>query len=97
MTDSLIILFQLAQLFIRGDSGNLFPKRWSWQICHTHQAFKLPLRTFSGKQRNFPAVKSNTIGFILDLTQQYTPVLYAKTPRELLPEKELLSGNCAAL
>ena len=30
-----------------------------------------------------------------DLTQQYTPVLFTKTPRELLPEKELLSGHYA--
>ena len=41
-------------------------------------------------------VKSKTIGFLLDRTQQYTPVLVAKTPRELLPEKELLSGHYAA-
>ena len=90
------VLFQLAQLFIRGKRGYLFPKCWNWQICHTHQAFKLPLCTFSGKLRTFPMVKSNTIGFLLDLIQQYTPVLFAKTPRELLPEKELLSGHYAA-
>ena len=41
-------------------------------------------------------MKSKTIGFILDLTQQYTPVLFPKTPRELLPEKELLSSHYAA-
>ena len=41
----------------------------------------------------FPMVKSKTIGFLLDLTQQYTPVLFAKTPRELPLEKELLSGH----
>ena len=79
-----------------GNSGYLFPKRWNWQICHTHQAFKCPLCTFSGKLRTFPTVKSKTIGFLLDLTQQYTPVLFAKTPRELLLEKELLSGHYAA-
>ena len=56
----------------------------------------LPLRTFSGKLRTFPMVKSKTIGFLLDLTQQYTPVLFTKTPCELLPEKELLSGHYAA-
>ena len=65
-------------------------------MCHTHQAFKHLLRTFSGKLRTFPTVKSKTIGFLLDRTQQYTPVLVAKTPRELLPEKELLSGHYAA-
>ena len=69
---------------------------WNWQICHTHQAFKLPLPTFSGKLQTFPTVKSKTIGFLLDWTQQYTPVLFTKTPRELLPEKELLSGHYAA-
>ena len=41
-------------------------------------------------------VKSKTIGFLLDLTQQYSPVLFAKTPHELLPEKELLSSHYAA-
>ena len=41
-------------------------------------------------------VKSKTIGLLLDLTQQYTPVLFAKTSHELLPEKELLSGHYAA-
>ena len=41
-------------------------------------------------------MKSKTIGFLLDLTQQYTPVLFAKTSRELLPEKELLSGHYVA-
>ena len=90
------VLFQLVQLYISRDSGYLFPKRWNWQICHTHQAFRLPLRTFSGKLRTFPTVKSKTIGFLLDLTQRYTPVLCAKTPCELLPEKELLSGHYAA-
>ena len=44
----------------------------------------------------FSTVKSKTNGFLLDLTQQYTPVLFTKTPRELLPEKELLSGHYAA-
>ena len=75
---------------------DLFPKCWNWQICQAHWAFKLPLRTFSGKLRTFPMVKSKTIGFLLDLTHQYTPVLFAKTPRELLPEKELLSGHYGA-
>ena len=68
-------------------SGYLFPKRWNWQICHTHQAFKLPFCIFSGKLQTFPTVKSKTIEFLLNLTQQYTPVLFAKTPCELLPEK----------
>ena len=65
-------------------------------MCHAHRAFKIPLRTFSGKLRTFPTVKSKTIGFLLNLTQQYTPVLFAKTPRELLQEKELLSGHYMA-
>ena len=41
-------------------------------------------------------MKSKTIGFLLNLTLQYSPVLFTKTPRELLPEKELLSGHYAA-
>ena len=90
------VLFPLAQLFIHGNSGYLFPKRWNWQMCHTHQAFRHPLRTFSSKLRTFPMVKSKTIAFFHDRTQQYTPVLVAKTPHELLPEKELLSGHYAA-
>ena len=53
-------------------------KCWNWLICHTHQAFKLPLPAFSGKLRTFPTMKSKTIGFLLDQTQQYTPVLFAK-------------------
>ena len=54
------------------------------------------IHTFSGKLRTFPRVKSKTIGFLLDLTQQYTLVLFTKTPCELLLEKELLSGHYAA-
>ena len=41
-------------------------------------------------------VKSKTIAFLLDLTQQYTPVLFTKTPRELPQGKELLSGHYVA-
>ena len=44
------------------------------------------------KLQTFPTVKSKTIGFLLNRTQQYTPVLVAKTPCGLLPEKELLSA-----
>ena len=33
---------------------------------------------------------------LLDRTQQYTLVLFAKTPRELLLEKDLLNGHYAA-
>ena len=84
-----------STFYLWGYSGYLFQKRWNWQICHTHQVFKLALRTFSGELRTFPMVKSKTIGFLLDLTQQHTPVLFAKT-LELLPEKELLSGHYAA-
>ena len=90
------VLFHLAQLFICGNIGYGFPKCWNLQVCHAHQAFKLPLRTFSSKLQTFPMVKSKTIGFLLDLIQQYTPVLFAKTPRELLLEKELLSGHYVA-
>ena len=43
---------QLIQLFIHGNNRYLFPKRWNWQICHTHQAFKLPLHTYSGQLRS---------------------------------------------
>ena len=43
---------QLIQLFIHGNNRYLFPKRWNWQICHTHQAFKLPLHTLSGQLRS---------------------------------------------
>ena len=56
----------------------------------------LPLCTFSGKLQTFPTMKLKTIGLLLDRTQQYTAVCFAKTPRELLPEKELLSGHYAA-
>ena len=90
------ILFQLAQLFICGNSQYLFPKCWNWQICHAPRAFKLPLRTFSGKLRTFPTVKSKTIGVLLDRTQLYTTVLFWGIPHELLPEKELPSGHYAA-
>ena len=44
----------------------------------------------------FPRWNSKTIGLLLlDLTQQFTQVLFAKTPRELLLEKELLSSHYA--
>ena len=59
------VLFQLAWLFIWGNSWYRFPKRWDWQICHIHPPFKLPLHTFSGKLQTFPTVKSKTIGFLL--------------------------------
>ena len=97
----MIVLIPLPSIsngstFICGNSGYLFPKCWNWKICHTHQAFKLPLCTFSGKLQTFPTVKSKTIGFLLNLIQQCTPVLFAKTPCESLPEKELLSGHYVA-
>ena len=41
-------------------------------------------------------VKSNSIGFLLDPTQQYTSVLFGKAPIELLLENELVSSHCAA-
>ena len=84
------------QLYTHGNSGYLFSNCWNWQICHTHWAFKLPLRTFSGKIQTFPMAKSKTIGFLLDQTQQHTPVLFGKTPRELLPGKELWSSHYVA-
>ena len=87
------VLFQQAQLFIRVNSGYLLPKRWNWQICHTHQAFKLQLCTFSIKLRTFPMVKS--IGFLLDLTQQYTLILFAKTHVSYF-WKKLLSSHYVA-
>ena len=82
--------------FLSVEIVDVFPKCWNLQICHTHQAFKLPLHTFSGKLWTFLTVKSKTIGFLLNLTQRYTPVLFTKIPCELLPEKELLSGHYAA-
>ena len=39
---------------------------------------KTLLRTLSGKLQTFLVVKSKTVGFILDPTQQYTPVLFGK-------------------
>ena len=90
------VLFQLAQLFIRGNSRCRFPKRWNWQICHDHRSLKVPLCIFSGKLRTFPTVKSKTTRLLLHQTQQYTPVLFWRIPQELLPEKELLSGHYAA-
>ena len=86
-------LFQLIQLFIHGNSRYILPKCWNWQICHTHQALKLPLCTLRGKLQTFPTVKSKTIGFLLDRTQQYTPVHFGKSPCELLPEKVQLSDH----
>ena len=76
----------------------LFPKNWNWQICHTHLALKLPLCTFSSKlwSSPFPMVKFKTIGFLLDRTENYTPVLFGKLPHELLLEKTLLSSLYAA-
>ena len=90
------VLFHVAQRFICGNSWYLFPKRWNWRTCHTHRAFQLPFRTLNGKLRTFPTVKSKTMEFLHDLTQQYTPVHFGKSPRELLPEKEQLSGHHAA-
>ena len=112
---------QILQLFLHhntilvdssvGIVGYLFPKCWNWQICHTHQAIKLPLRTLSGKLRTFPTVKSKTIGFTppFKLTQveshgpvavlyswSNTAVHFRKSARELLLEKEQLSGHYAA-
>ena len=59
------ILFHLAQLRIHGNIRQFFPKHWNWQICQTHQAFKLPLYTFNGKlvksKLDFFSVKPNNI------------------------------------
>ena len=57
--------YVIFHLFIHGNSRYLFPKYWNWQICHTQQAIKLPLSTFSGKLRMFSMVKSKTVGFLL--------------------------------
>ena len=46
-----------------------FQSAGTGQICHAHRAFKVPLRTFSGKLRTFPTVKSKTIRFLLHQTQ----------------------------
>ena len=55
-------VYQYNKLDMRSfNSGYLFPKRWNWQICHTHQAFKLPLWTFRSKLRTFLTVKSKII------------------------------------
>ena len=53
----------------------------------------LLLHTFSVKLQTFPTEKLKKVGFLLDQTQQYTPVLFAKTLCELILEKELLSGH----
>ena len=81
------LTYILFQLIIRGNSQYFFP---------TH--CKLPLCTLSGKLQTFPmVVLSKTIGFLLNRTQQYTPVLlFRKIPTELLPENELLSSHYAA-
>ena len=39
---------------------------------------KTLLHTLSGKLQTFPMVKSKTVGFILDPTQQNSPVLFGK-------------------
>ena len=41
-------------------------------------------------------MKSKTIGFLLDLTQLYTSVLFGIILIELLPENELLNSHYAA-
>ena len=89
------ILFPLVQLFIRGTSRYRFPKRWNWQICHAHRAFKLPLRTFCGKLRTFPTVKSKTFEF-LHRAQKKSTLQFLRIPNDLLPEKELPSGHYGA-
>ena len=81
------LTYILFQLIICGNSQYFFP---------TH--CKLPLCTLSGKLQTFPmVVLSKTIGFLLNRTQQYTPVLlFRKIPTELLPENELLSSHYVA-
>ena len=69
------VLFHLAQLFIRGNSRYLFSKCWNWQICHTHQAFKLPLRTFSAKLKTYPTVKSR-------ISSRSNPTVYSSFLRK---------------
>ena len=70
-----------------------FPKRWNWQICHAHQAFKIPLCTFSGKLRSFPTVISKTIGFLLiKVCFSYS----VKNSAWVTSRKELASSHYAA-
>ena len=54
------VLFQLAQLFICGNTPYRFPNCWNWQICHAHRAFRIQLCTLCGKLQTFPMVKSKT-------------------------------------
>ena len=88
------VLFHLAQLFIRVNSGYLFPKCWNWQICHTHLALNFHFGPLAVSYELFPRWNQRQLArFLLDRTQQYTPVLFAKTPCELPPVKKLLSGH----
>ena len=69
----------------------------SFSVLSTAELIALEMKFCLQKvQRTFPTVKSKTIGFLLDVTQQYTTVLFTKTPRALLPEKELLSSHYVA-
>ena len=68
---TIYVVFHLAQVFIRGNSGDLFPKHWNWQICHTHWALNfhfVPLAVsyelfprWNQRQLNFLSIKHNSI------------------------------------
>ena len=89
------VAFQLAQLFIHGNSRYLFPKWWNWQICHAHQAFKLPLCTFSSKLRTFPWWNQRQLEFS-SIEPKSTLQLFSGEFHKLLLEKELPSGHYVA-
>ena len=86
------ILIHLAQIYVYGNSRHSYlSKMLKLPKCNILWAFKLPLRTLSSKLRTFSMVKSKTIRFLRNGTQQYTQVPFQKIPYELLLEKELLS------
>ena len=85
-------LFQLAQLFIHGNSRYCFPKCWNWQICHAHRTFTLPLCTLSYKlfprrKLDFFSIEPN------DSTLQYSSKEFHI---EVLLKKELPSSHYVA-
>ena len=69
------VLVHLAQLFILFKYH--FAMCWNWQMCHTHKAFKLPLRTLSGKPQTFltSEIKDKWISSQSNQTVQSTSLL----------------------
>ena len=55
-----------------------FQSAGHWQICHTHQAFKLPLHTLRCKLQTLPTVKSKTMDVYLIKPSNIT--VYGSTP-----------------